>query len=142
MKERKVNLFSGQKGLVYAGALGLVVADIIPTPADAVYFHLNRYLRDLWKQGTITPQSYWFWETASYYSLNPIWWGLVFLILLSTGKTAQDKLKILLALIGSGAVVGVLYQNVKRDVAQLQMDNQIVQGLSTNSIIAKYKPFI
>ena len=34
------------KGVLYAGLLGLLVSDILPTPADALYFYIERNLRD------------------------------------------------------------------------------------------------
>lgn len=101
--------------VLYAGLLGLILSDIIPTPADAIYFRVEKRLRDKWKKGEIEPKQYWTRDAIAYYGLNPIWWALVAGVTLSIKGDTNKKLKIALALIGSGAVVGILYRNVKKD---------------------------
>ncbi len=38
---------------LYSAGIGLVLSDIIPTPADAAYFWAEKKLRDKWKNGEI-----------------------------------------------------------------------------------------
>lgn len=101
--------------VLYAGLIGLILSDIIPTPADALYFKIEKNLRDKWKEGRIEPKDYWTKTAAAYYLLNPIWWSVVAGITLAKKGDANKKLKIALALIGGGAVIGILYRNVKKD---------------------------
>lgn len=111
---------------IYAGAIGLIVSDVIPTPADALYFWLERKLRDQWKQGKITPSQYWTREAIIYYGLNPLWWLLVLVLIVRAKGDASHKLKILLAIIGGGAVIGVIFKNVQLDTAELAAEQALI----------------
>lgn len=106
--------------VVYAGAIGLLLSDIIPTPADAAYFYLERSNRIDYESKKITPQQYWFREAVYYYGLNPLWWGIVLGAIYVTKGGYTSKLKVGIGLIAAGAVVGVLLKNVKKDVEQQQ----------------------
>ena len=46
-------------GLIYAGIIGLALSDIIPTPADALYFYRQQKLREEFEKGQISPKRYW-----------------------------------------------------------------------------------
>jgi len=112
------------KALLYALGIGLILSDIIPTPADAVYFKIERNLRNKWKEGQITPAKYWTLTTASYYGLNPLWWTLVFGVILLTKGSALKKLKYGSYLIGGGAVIAVVYKNIQADKKDLEQQQQ------------------
>lgn len=101
--------------IVYAGAIGLLLSDVIPTPADGVYFWLMKKERDKYIKKQITAKQYWTREAIAYYGLNPIWWGLVLGALYYTKGDYTNKLKVGLGIISAGAVAGVLYQNIKED---------------------------
>ena len=101
--------------IVYAGALGLLLSDVIPTPADGVYFWLMKKERDKYNNKEITAKQYWTREALAYYGLNPLWWSLVLGALYYTKGDYTSKLKVGMGLIGAGAVAGVLYQNIKQD---------------------------
>jgi len=107
------------KAVLYAGLIGLIISDIIPTPADAIAFNIERKLRDAWKKGEITPSQYWRKKTIVYFSLNPIWWSLVALITINTKGDSEKKIKTLGWLIGGGALVSVIYKNIKKDKKDL-----------------------
>jgi hypothetical protein len=108
--------------VLYAGAVGLILSDIIPTPADAVYFYSEKKLRDQWKEGTITPQKYWSRTAMAYYLYNPIWWTLVLGAMYYTKGDVQNKAKIGLAVIGVGAVIGILYRNSRKDIQEIKRE--------------------
>lgn len=110
--------------LLYTGMLGLILSDIVPTAADALYFSWERKLRDKWKAGEITPQQYWQRETLMYYGLNPIYWALIMLIVINVPGGASHKAKIAFALIGAGAAVGVIYKNLQKDKIQIGIEDQ------------------
>ena len=101
--------------IVYAGAIGLLLSDVIPTPADGVYFWLMKKERDKYINKQITAKQYWTREAIAYYGLNPIWWGLVLGALYYTKGDYTNKLKVGLGIISAGAVARVLYQNIKED---------------------------
>lgn len=110
---------------LYVFIIGLALSDIIPTPGDALYFYLERNLRDQWKNGKITPQKYWELEALYYYSTNFLWWTIIFLVALYIPGTAKDKFKVAIAVIGAGMVIGVLFKNVEKDKIELQLESQV-----------------
>lgn len=105
--------------VLYAGAIGLLLSDIIPTPADAVYFRLQEKNKTKLENGEITPKQYWTRDALMYYGLNPLWWSIVLGALVLTKGSVGDKAKIGLAIIGAGAVVGVLGKNIKEEEKKL-----------------------
>jgi hypothetical protein len=102
--------------VIYAGAIGLLLSDIIPTPADGVYFYLEQKNKEKLNNKEITPKQYWRREAFAYYGLNPIWWSLVLGAMVLTKGHYTNKLKVGLAIVGAGAVIGVLNQNIKKDI--------------------------
>lgn len=101
--------------ILYAVGVGLILSDIIPTPADALYFYLQRINKQKLEKGEITVSQYWVRDAISYYGLNPIWWTGVLATTYFVGKTYEQKRNILIGLIGAGAVFGVLAKNIKKD---------------------------
>jgi len=101
--------------LLYAGLLGLLISDIIPTPADALVFKYQSKLKDQLEAKEITPKQYWLRDAAAYYFLNPIWWIIVILIVSNIKGDAERKLKFSIGIIAAGLVVAVIYKNIKKD---------------------------
>ena len=108
--------------IIYAGAIGLILSDIIPTPADALYFYTEKKLRDQWVNKTITPKQYWVRSASAYYLYNPIWWTLVLGAMHYTEGGFKQKAKIGLIAIGAGAVIGMIYRNYKVDIQKVKDD--------------------
>lgn len=103
------------EAVLYAGLIGLVLSDIIPTPADAVYFRMMEKNKQKLEQGTITPRDYWTRDALLYYGLNPIWWTLVLVAVVNTKGGIDNKLKLGIGLIGAGAVIGVISKNIREE---------------------------
>ena len=101
--------------VIYAGALGLLASDIIPTPADSIYFSLMQKNKRKLEQKEITPKQYWTREAVLYYGLNPLWWGIVLTALYYTRGHYTNKLKVGLGIISAGVVVSVINKNIKKD---------------------------
>lgn len=120
--------------VVYAGAIGLLLSDIIPTPADAAYFYLNRKNRIDFENKKITAQKYWVREAAYYYGLNPLWWLLVLGAVYGTKGDYSKKMKVGIGLIAMGAVVGVVVKNINEDVKQQQTIQIVPNGLDNKNI--------
>ena len=102
-------------GAVYLAGISFILADIIPTPADAVVFWRQGVNKQKLEKGEITPKQYWVKETSNYYLLNPIWWGGVLLASYYFGKTYEQKRNIFIGVIAAGAVVAVVAKNIKKD---------------------------
>jgi hypothetical protein len=101
--------------LLYALGLGLLISDIVPTPADGLYFYLQRINKQRLEKGEITVKEYWVIDAISYYALNPIWWAGILASTYYFGKTYEQKRNILIGIVGAGAVFGVLSKNIKKD---------------------------
>ena len=101
--------------LLLAVGVGLIISDIIPTPADGLYFKWQQSNKEKLNKGEITPKQYWTRDALAYYGLNPIWWSLVLGASLYMGKSYEQKKNIMLSLIAGGVVLGVLLKNVKKD---------------------------
>lgn len=106
-------------GALYAGMLGLLLSDIIPTVGDAFYFSHERKLRNEFYDKKITPEQYWRREAFAYYGYNTAFWLLFGLIVVNIKGDAAKKLKVGAWIIGAGAAVTVLYKNIKKDKLDL-----------------------
>lgn len=111
-----------------AVGLGLVLSDIIPTPADGLYFHIQQKNKENLEKGLITPSQYWTRDALAYYGLNPIWWLTVVGVSASFGKTYEQKRNIGLSLMAGGLVFGVLYKNVKKDQKFYAQNTMVKNG--------------
>lgn len=113
--QKAVKTQGAGEAVLYAGLLGLLVSDIIPTPADAIYFRLQEKNKQKLDSGIITPKQYWTRDAVMYYGLNPLWWSLVLAAVVSVKGGLDSKIKLGIALVGAGAVVGVLAKNIKEE---------------------------
>lgn len=105
-------------GALYLGLSVAIIADMLPHPMDAVYFYYQKQNRDKFISKEITPQQYWKRSVASYYAFDAIWWAFLLLVALSIKGDVKDKLVVVGALIGVGAVIGVIHKNIKKDIEQ------------------------
>lgn len=103
------------EAVLYAGALGLLISDILPTPADSLYFYFESKNKEKLNKGDITPKQYWTRDVANYYLLNPLWWSLVLGAMVLTKGDVSDKAKVGLTIVAGGALIGVIYRNIRRD---------------------------
>ena len=113
--QKAVKTQGAGEAVLYAGLLGLLVSDIIPTPADAIYFRLQAKNKQKLDNGIITPKQYWTKNALMYYGLNPLWWSLVLVAVVNTKGGFDNKIRLGLALVGAGAVFGVLSKNIKEE---------------------------
>lgn len=104
------------EAVLYAGALGLLLSDVIPTPADSLYFSLMQKNKRKLESKEITPKQYWQREAALYYGLNPLWWSLVLGALYFTKGEYTTKMRVGLGIIAAGGVIGVLNKNIQKDI--------------------------
>lgn len=102
-------------GILYAGLIGLALSDIIPTPADALYFYNQQRLKEKFAKKEITPDKYWFKEGANYYGLNLLWWLTVIGVVSITKGGLKRKASVGVSVIAAGAVIGVIALNIKKD---------------------------
>jgi hypothetical protein len=107
---------TNESKILLAGGIGLILSDIIPTPADAWYFKLQSKWKSELEDKKITPKQYWTKNALAYYGLNPLYWSGILAITFAIGQNPREKLGIFAALLAGGAVIGVLSKNIKKDV--------------------------
>lgn len=109
--------FKAGHGLVfvYGVGAGLIASDIIPTPADALYFRLSAINKKKLEAKQITPKQYWTRDAVMYYGLNPIWWTLVIGAVILTKGDVSKKMQVGVSLLASGAVIAVLSKNIMEE---------------------------
>ena len=101
--------------LLYALGVGLLLSDLIPTPADALYFYKQRKNKQKLENKEITPKQYWIRDAMGYYGFNALWWSSVLGATILLGKDYKQKRDILIGLVAGGLVVGVIAKNIKKD---------------------------
>lgn len=117
----KVITSDGGTGALYIGLISATVADLLPHPMDAVYFKLQKSNRDKFISGEITPKQYWRRNVIAYYGCDAIWWGFLLGVAVITKGTLKDKLVVVGSLIGAGAVIGIIHQNIKKDIEEQEL---------------------
>jgi hypothetical protein len=106
--------------VLYAGAIGLLLSDVIPTPADGLYFSLMQKNKAKLQSNEISPKQYWTRDALLYYSLNPIWWSIILGAMIYTKGDYTKKAKVGLGILASGVVLAVLHKNIKKDEELMQ----------------------
>lgn len=107
---------SGHGNAVLYGILGgLILSDILPTPADSLYFSMMRKNKEKLIKNQITPKQYWQRDAIIYYGLNPIYWTLVAAVVIYFKGDYSQKIKLGLGIISAGAVFAVINKNIKQD---------------------------
>lgn len=101
--------------ILLAVGVGLILSDVIPTPADSLYFYQQRINKQKLERGEITSKQYWLRDILGYYGYNPLWWGIVLGASFTLGKDYTQKRNILIGLLAGGAVVGVVMKNIQKD---------------------------
>lgn len=104
--------------ILYTAILAAAVTDVIPTVADALFFYDSDRLKKKLNEKQITPNQYWTKTALGYYLYNPFWWLAFGGLMIVVGGDYKHKLKIGVAVLGGGAVVTVLYKNIKKDNSQ------------------------
>lgn len=129
------NLLEGSSGetALYMSVIAVMVADVLPTPDDALYFYLQRELRNKFVNNELTPAQYWEREATIYYLVNPIWWGTVLLILASIKGTTMNKLKIFGMVVGAGALVTVIHKNIIKD-EKMKQEEEFNKHIATKEV--------
>lgn len=108
---------------LYAMLIGMSLGNILPSVSDGIFFICERNLRDSWKRGEITAKQYWLKNTLYYYTIPFTYWALVALIIINIKGDYQKKLKLSIALIGGGAVIGILIKMMQTDNKQLAKED-------------------
>jgi len=105
----------GENGALYIALLSAAAGNFLPSPADALIFWRQRVDAQKWASGEITSTQKWARGLFLYYTAAPAWYTLLFAGVFFFGKTTKQKLMIATAVIGGGAIIGVVANNIKED---------------------------
>lgn len=105
--------------LIYVALIAAAAGDLIPTLADAIFFSDQQKQKEKLNEGLVTPKQYWTREAILYYTLNPIYWLLIALIVYNIKGDYHVKAKIAIGLVALGIVIVVIQKNIKKDTEKL-----------------------
>ena len=101
--------------IIYTALLAAMVANALPTPADAIYFARVNKLERAFDAGEISAEEVEWKVAGEYYLWTALWYGLLFTGIYSFGGQYKTNARILLALAAAGLVAGVVQKNVEVD---------------------------
>lgn len=122
--EQIINASQGRHsdGVLYAGAVGIILSNIIPTPAEAVFYYREKSLKKQLEEGKISPEAYYRGNYRSLHYSKSIWWiGILAAMYFHKGNT-QNKAMFGLALVGGGAVAGLVYKMMRKDFDEVKVE--------------------
>jgi hypothetical protein len=76
----------------------------------------------------ITPKQYWSRDALLYYSLNPIYWALLFGVVVAVKGDYSAKMRVGLSIIAAGSVVGILHSNIRKDEELQRLEDEQNKG--------------
>jgi hypothetical protein len=100
---------------LYLSLLAGAFFNFIPDPTDALQFYLERKWRIQLEKKEITPKAFWEKRLESFYLIDSVWWLVVLGIVILFGKGIEQKAWIAGGIIGGGAVIGIIFSNIKKD---------------------------
>lgn len=99
--------------LIYTALIAAAVANTLPTPFDGIYFRRVNTLQREYDDKKITAENLEWHVAGEYYLWTSLWYVALFAGIYSFGGKYKDNAKILLALAGSGLVIGAVAKNIK-----------------------------
>jgi len=99
--------------LIYTALIAAAVANTLPTPFDGIYFRRVNTLQREYDEKKITAEKLEWHVAGEYYLWTSMWYLALFAGIYSFGGKYKDNAKILLALAGSGLVIGAVAKNIK-----------------------------
>jgi hypothetical protein len=99
--------------LIYTALIAAAVANTLPTPFDGIYFRRVNTLQREYDEKKISPEKLEWHVAGEYYLWTSLWYVALFAGIYSFGGKYKDNAKVLLALAGSGLVIGAVAKNIK-----------------------------
>jgi hypothetical protein len=99
--------------LIYTALIAAAVANTLPTPFDGIYFRRVNTLQREYDEKKITAEHLEWHVAGEYYLWTSLWYVALFAGIYSFGGKYKDNAKVLLALAGSGLVIGAVAKNIK-----------------------------
>jgi hypothetical protein len=99
--------------LIYTALIAAAVANTLPTPFDGIYFRRVNTLQREYDDKKISAENLEWHVAGEYYLWTSLWYVALFAGIYSFGGKYKDNAKVLLALAGSGLVIGAVAKNIK-----------------------------
>jgi len=99
--------------LIYTALIAAAVANTLPTPFDGIYFRRVNTLQREYDEKKISAENLEWHVAGEYYLWTSLWYVALFAGIYSFGGKYKDNAKVLLALAGSGFVIGAVAKNIK-----------------------------
>lgn len=101
--------------IIYTALLAAMVANVLPTPFDAIYFRRVNTLEQKFDEGTISAKRKNIGIASEYYLWTALWYGALFTGIYAFGGKYKTNAKIILGLSAVGFVVGAVQKNIEID---------------------------
>jgi hypothetical protein len=99
--------------LIYTALIAAAIANILPTPFDAIYFtRVNKLQRD-YDDKNISAESLEWHVAGEYYLWTSLWYVALFTGIYAFGGKYKTNARILLALAAGGLVIGAVNKNIE-----------------------------
>src|SRR3989344_1229088 len=98
----------GVDGALYIALLAAALGNLLPSPADAWIFWRQRVDAQKWVNKEISSKQKWARGLTWYYTAAPVWYITLFAVVYFFGNTTKQKLMLATAIIGGGAIIGVI----------------------------------
>ena len=116
--EKVIELSKGdyKTALLYSALAGAVVSDFTQTPATAwAYYNMRKYKEQV-KAGKISDKEAEKKIGRGYYLALPAWWVTVFAVIHFHKGGFDDKAKLAVLLVSTGAIVGTVFKKYVKDL--------------------------
>ena len=114
--------------------VGAVVATVAPSPADMLYFYVERWLDD--HRYELSPTKYWLYRAANYYFTDTAWHMGLLLWILFSHRPVSEKAEIYFSMIAAGATVAILFDFIRDETEKRKVrDGGAVEKKAYNSCV-------
>jgi len=101
--------------IIYTALLAAMVANVLPTPFDGIYFRRVNTLERKFDEGEISAKRKNIGIASEYYLYTALWYGALFTGVYSFGGKYKTNAKIILGLSAVGFVIGAVQKNIQID---------------------------
>lgn len=120
---KKIGQKEEAKVIIPAAFLAFAALDAVPIPTDIGYFYAEKYLED----HKAAFKHYWGLKALNYYGWDVLWYLTLFGLTYKLGKTALDKVKIGAGIIGTGAIIALLWKFTEKH-QQTTIEAPVAEG--------------
>jgi hypothetical protein len=99
--------------IIYTALIAAGLANMIPTPFDAIYFRrVNKLERDF-DEGLVSSKALETHVALEYYLWTALWYGALFTGVYAFGGKYRNNARLLIGVVAGGLVVGAVSKNIQ-----------------------------